>query len=143
MLRQSNLAPLFASQFDPSRDTYRGDIFMAPPGLQILVRWSKIHQSVGKAPVLPIMEGLGHPADPVAAYCLLLAASPTPSVDQPLLTYLHWGCCTMVTVPILSQSLAALLHDLGYDAGLFNLHSLRRWGVTAAYRQGLDHIDIK
>ena len=49
----------------------------------------------------------------------------------------------MVTVPILSRALAALLHDLGYDAGLFSLHSLNRGGATTAYRQGLDQIDIK
>ena len=49
----------------------------------------------------------------------------------------------MVTVPILSPSLAALLHDLGYDASLSSLHSLCRGGAMAAYRQGLDQIDIK
>ena len=77
------------------------DIFMTPPGLQILVRWTKTHQSVSRAPVLPIPEVPGHPMDLVAAYCLLVSP-PTSSVDQPLLTYLHRGCCTMVTVPILS-----------------------------------------
>ena len=49
----------------------------------------------------------------------------------------------MVTVPILSQALAALLHDLGYDASLFSLHSLHRGGAMVAYRQGLDQINIK
>ena len=49
----------------------------------------------------------------------------------------------MVTVPILSRDLAALLHDLGYDAGLFSLHSLYRGWATVAYQQGLDQIDIK
>ena len=49
----------------------------------------------------------------------------------------------MVTVPLLSRALAGLLHHLGHDAGLFSMHSLRRGGATAAYRQGLDQIDIK
>ena len=49
----------------------------------------------------------------------------------------------MVSVPCLSRALAALLHHLGHDAGLFSLHSLRRGGATAEYRQGLDQIDIK
>ena len=49
----------------------------------------------------------------------------------------------MVMVPILSQALAALVHDLGYNAGLFSLHSLCRGGAMAAYKQGLDQIDIK
>ena len=118
MLRQSNMVPLSAAQFDPSRHTCRGDIFMAPPGLQILVQWTKTHQSVGRVPVLPIREVPGHPRDPVAAYRLLITTSHTTSADQPLLTYLQLGRCTKVTVPILSQALATLLYDLGYDAGL-------------------------
>ena len=69
----------------------QGDIFMAPPGLQILVRWTKTHQLVGPVPVLPIPEVHGHLADPVAAYHQLVAASPTTFPDQPLFTYLHWG----------------------------------------------------
>ena len=59
-----------------------GDIFMTPPGLQILVQWTKTHQSVHRAPVLPILEVPECPADLVAAYHLLLAASPTTSADQ-------------------------------------------------------------
>ena len=117
---------------------------MAPPGLQILVRWTKTHQSVGRVPVLPILEVPGHPVNPVAAYCLPLTSSPTTLMDQPLLTYLHHGCCTIVTVPILSQALSALIHaPLSFNASLFSLHSLCRGGATAAYRQGLDQIDIK
>ena len=97
MLRQSNLTPPSAAQFNPSRHTCRGDVFFVPPGLNILL--------------------------PVAAYHLLLAASPTMSPDQPYLTYLPQGRRTMVTVPILSRALAGLLHDLGYNASLFSLHS--------------------
>ena len=131
MVRKSNLVPLSAAQFGPSLHTCRGDILMAPLGLQILVWWTKTHQSVGRAPVLPIPELPEHPTDPVAAYLLLLAASPTTSADQPLLTYLHWGCCTMVTIPILSQALATLPQGLLYDTSLFSLHSLCRGGATS------------
>ena len=102
MLRQSNLAPLSAALFDPSRHTCRGDIFFALRGLHILVQWTKTHQSVGQAPVLPVPEVPGHPADPVVAYRLLLAASPTMTPHQPFLTYQHRGRRTMVTVTRLS-----------------------------------------
>ena len=81
-----------------------GDIFMAPPGLQILVLWTKTHQLVGRAQVLPILEVPGHPTYLVAGYRLLLTASPSTLADQPLLTYLHLGRCTTVTVPILSRA---------------------------------------
>ena len=108
MLRQSNLAPHFASHFDLTRHTCSGDIFMAPSGLQIL-----------EISVIPILEVLGHPTDPVATNCLIFASSPTTSADQPLLTYVHWEHCTVVTVPILSWVLSVVLHALGFHAGLF------------------------
>ena len=43
ILRQCNLAPHSSTQFDPSRHTCRGDIIRAPPGLLIVVRWTKTH----------------------------------------------------------------------------------------------------
>ena len=135
MLRQSNLAPLSAAQFDPSWHTCKGDIFITPPGLQILVQWTKTHQMMGQTPVLPITEVPVCPADPIAAY-RLLAASPTTSADQSLLSYLHQGSHTTVTVLILSQALATLLQDVSYDAGPFPLHSLHRGGGGATQFTG-------
>ena len=87
ILRQSKLVPPSAAQFDPAWHTCRGDIFMASPGLQILVWWTKTHQSVGWVPILPIAEVVRHNTNPVTAYRLLLTASPTTSADQLLLTY--------------------------------------------------------
>ena len=104
---------------------------MAPPGLQILVWWTKTCQYPHPG------SANDNPADPVAAYCLLLTASSTTSAEQPLPLYLNLGRHTTVTVPILSGALAAFLHDLGYDAGHFSLHSLLRGGATAAYWWGL------
>ena len=45
--------------------------------------------------------------------------------------------------PLPVPALAALLHHLRYDTGLFRLHRLHRGGAMAAYRQGLVQIDIK
>ena len=73
--------------------------------------------------MLPITEVPGYPADPVAAYHHLLASTPTISVDQPLLTYIHQGRRTTVTVPMLSRALSALLQTLGIDIGLYSLHT--------------------
>ena len=53
MLQQSNLAQQSAASFDLSRHTCRGDIFLAPPGLLILVCWTKTHQFIGKAQFCP------------------------------------------------------------------------------------------
>ena len=75
MLRQLNLARPTASQFDPTRHICRGDIVMAPPDLQILVRLTKTHQSVSRAPVLPIPEVPGHPMDMLWTRLLLTVSS--------------------------------------------------------------------
>ena len=139
MFRQSNLAPHSVTTFDALRHTCRGDIFTAPPGLLILVRWIKTHQSIGKAPVLPIPAVLGHSADPVTAYCQLQTSSPTTSPDQPLLTHNTQHHCTTLTVSMLTKALTVLLDALGLDPGLFSLHSLWREGATAVYHGLCQH----
>ena len=142
MLQQSNLAH-HRLHLQPSRHTCWGDIFVSPPGLLLLVRWTKTHQTVGKSPVLPIPSVPGHPSDPVAAFHLLLCSSPTTSPNHPLLTYLKDGHLVIVTITMLARALASLLHTLHLDPGLFSLHSLRRGRATSAYRQGLDPLLIK
>ena len=132
MLRQSNLAPLLAH---------------LQGGRLLRSSWpSHSHpvdqdSSVGGAGTSTTRHrSAGTPRRPSRG---LLAASPTTSPHQPLLTFQHRGCHTTVMVPVLSRALAGLLHRLGHDAGPFSLHSFCRGGATAAYRQGLDQIDIK
>jgi hypothetical protein len=43
-LRQSNLAPKTAAAFDIRRNTCRGDVICHPPGLVILLKWTKTLQ---------------------------------------------------------------------------------------------------
>ena len=64
LLRQSNLA-LSSSAFYHTHHTFRGDILLTPPGILIIVHWTKAIQIVGRYPVLPISAIPGHPADPI------------------------------------------------------------------------------
>ncbi len=142
MLRQSNLAPPTAADFDSSRHTCRGDVMRAAPGLIIWVKWSKTQQAAGTSSVLPLLSG--HPADPVAAHEALLQASPTTGDDQPLLTYnTTKGSTAIVTIPKLAQALADMLEVLGLPATRYSLHSLRRGGATAAYKEGVTPEAVK
>ena len=75
-------------------------------------------------PVIPIPSVLGHPADPVAAYLDLLAASPTSHLNQPLLTMTSGGTATVVTIPTLVKAFNILLKPLRLDTGFYSLHSL-------------------
>ena len=71
-------------------------------------------------------RGGGYFAHAVAAFNTLLQSFPTPSPNQPLLTYLSPTGLVTVTVSMLARALSILLDALHLDAGLFLLHSLRQ-----------------
>jgi hypothetical protein len=95
------------------------------------------------AQLLPLPAVKGSPADPVAAYEQFIAAVPTQAAHQPLLSYQTVSGVQLVTTYMLATSLSNFLRILGYDCGLYSLHSLRRGGATVAYSQGVDQLDIK
>ena len=141
MLQQSILAPSSSSHFNPSWQPRRGDIISAPAGLLILVRWSETLQSIGRALVLLILEVQGHPAYLVVAF-LLLALTPTSSPNQHLLTFHKHSHLVTVRVPMLIKTIAVMLDALfGLSHVLSN--SMHSGGATAAYREGLDKVDVK
>jgi hypothetical protein len=93
--------------------------------------------------LLPLAAIPNHVADPVAAYEQLLLAVPTTSARQPLLAYVSPSGVATVTTYMLATSLRDFLAILGYDTGLYSLHSLRRGGATVAVKEGVGQLDIK
>ena len=126
-----------------SRHTCWGDILVAPPGLLIIVSWTKTLQCVGKTPIPPIPAVSGHLEDPLAADRELLMTSPTTTPNQPLLIVTKGITVLPITVAILARALAVMVHSLGLDTSLYSLHSPRRGGATTAYGAGKDQLDIK
>ena len=143
MLRQSNLAPASAQDFDRTRHTCCGDVFLAPPGLVVYVKWAKAQQAVQDTNLLPLPELKGHPADPVAAFRQLTLLSPSRSSMQPLLTHPSPAGRVTVTTAHLSKALQDMLTTLRLPARSYSLHSLRRGGCTAAYKQNVPVVDVK
>ena len=143
MLRQSNLAPRRASQFDKSRHTCRGDIILAPPGVIVVVKWSKAQQTVDNIPLVPLPRVPRAQTDPVAAYHQLTALHPTGHPDQPLLTLPGKRGYVVVTTAQLAWALRQLIMALQLDPKDYSLHSLRRGGATTAYRAGVDELSVK
>ena len=47
-----------------------------------------------------------------------------------------------VTVPMPTRALSVILDALALDAPMYSVHSLHHGGVTAAFREGLDHVDF-
>ena len=143
-LRQSNLAPRTASGFDPTRHTCRGDVLLQPPGLVIVLKWSKTMQAAGPASLLPIPTVKIQAIDPVQAYRDMLSLVPTNNPNDPLLllpTATHNRI--PITVSILRQAFHELLVIIGVDPALYSLHSLRRGGATAAFHKGASLMDIQ
>jgi hypothetical protein len=137
MLRVSNLAPSSPAAVDPSRDTSRGDVFIRPPGLVIVLKWSKTLQTLGTTPLIPLPAIPGNPLDPVQAFKDLIAATPTVHPKQPLLTYKLGSRLQVLTAPLLNKLLAEMLSVLHLDPQEYSFHSLRRGGATTAYHGGV------
>jgi len=143
MLRMSNIAPSTQHQFDHTRHTSRADVLIRPPGVVLILKWSKTIQDLGATPLIPLPEIPGHPLCPLQAYRELLAASPTTSPRQPLLTATTPAGRQTLTAPLLARLLKDMLNALRQDAGLFSFHSLRRGGATTAYHAGVSVVDVK
>lgn len=143
MLRVSNIAPAAPTSVDPSRDTCRGDVLIKPPGLVVVLKWSKCLQTLGATPLIPLPALPGHSMDPLQAYKDLLAASPTTHPTQPLLTYTLNGYKHVLTSPLLNRLLSDMLGSLGFNEQDYSFHSLRRGGASTAYHGGVHIAEVK
>ena len=143
-LRQSNLAPRTARLFDLTRHTCRGDVLINPPGLILILKWSKTIQH-GKAPhLIPLPAIPGNPLCPYQAYMDMLATCPTRSPNDPLLQIQgRHNNRTILTTAHLSQAFQVMVQALGYPPDSYSLHSLRAGGASAAFRAGVNYIHIK
>lgn len=143
-LRQSNLAPTSAAKFDPRRDTCRGDILTHPPGLIILLKWTKTNQEAAQPTLIPLPQIPAHHLCPLTAYQQLLALCPTRTANQPLFTLPDAaGQQQPLSTRTLQQAFGAAIHALRLPPHTFTLHDLRRAGATTAYKAGLDFAHIK
>lgn len=139
-IRQSNLAPHSADKFDHTRHTARADVFRHPPGLVILLKWTKTMQS-GQTSLIPIPAIKGHSHCPLMSYKKMCRVVPAPP-DSPLLL-LPGPHRTPVTISILQSALKVMIKALGHDPQQYSLHSLRRGGATASYHSGVDYATIQ
>lgn len=144
-LRQSNIAPKNAAVFNCKQHTCRGDVLFHPPGLVIIVKWTKTIQRGERTPLIPLPAIPGSPLCPVQAYKDMLTLAPTMSPNAPLLQLPGQGHArtTTLTVRQLAQVFNTILVHLGYTKHMYSLHSLRAGGATSAFNAGVDFIHIK
>ena len=143
-LRAFNIAPRTASDFDRRRHTCRGDVLFGPPGILMLLKWTKTARSFADHHVVPLPAIENSPLCPVRAYKDMVHATPTRSQNDPLLTRVtSSGEIIVITSGLLRRGFSVMLTALGYSPRLYSLHSLRRGGATAAFNANVDYIHIK
>ena len=145
-LRQSNIAPRSTIAFDPRRNTCRQDIFITPPGMVVLLKWTKTSQDSNTYHLIPLPEIPSSNLCPVRAYKQMIKLLPTTSPDQPLLVLPTPDTLQRympVTIRWLADMLDICLQELNLDSNLYSLHSLRRGGATASFRLGVNYMHIK
>jgi hypothetical protein len=113
-----------------------------PPGLVILIKWSKTLQRGEDAHLLPLPKIPGSPLCPYQAYIDMLSVCPTQSPNDPLLRIPQRkdGQSSILTSGKLAQAFKAILTALGYSPKVFSLHSLRAGGASACFSAGVDYI---
>ncbi len=151
-LRQSNLVPPSAATFDRLRHTCRGDVFFAPPGMLILLKWTKTHQSGDNAVLIPLPMILDSPLCPVTATRLMMTTLPAgrdqslfllPAAGQGHVITPTAGALPPLTLPALREAFTVLLTAIGLNPDVYSLHSLRRGGASASYQAGVDAVHIQ
>ncbi len=84
---QHNLAPIASNSFDPKRHTCRGDVLRRPPGLVVILKWSKTNQTRDKVNLIPLPEIPNSPLCLVSAYFSMINAIPSRSSNDPFPLY--------------------------------------------------------
>ena len=103
---------------------------LAPPGLNLTVKWSKTIQFGDRKAVFPLPLLAPHPLCPVSALHTAFGNDPIPLRDGPA----FWVARDDVWSPLLYKS---ALRQVGLDPNLFAAHSFRRGGATRAFAMGL------
>ena len=141
-LRCSNLVPNSARSFDKTRHLCRGDVFVHPPGLIIVLKWTKTKQEPGNIELLPISEIPGSPLCPVAAFTAMCARHPARQ-NGPMFIVRSKKAQITITARILRDYLSQLLRALGLSTISYTVHSFRKGGATMCYNMGCQLADIK
>ena len=141
-LRISNLVPHSIVGYDHLKHLSRADLIFAPPGINIIVKWSKTLQNRDKVKVIKIPALGRSPLCPVSALRKLLAATPG-SNNSPLFQVKCHHKWVPLTDTRLRKFLAKVLKALHLTVHGFTFHSLRRSGATLAFNLKVPMQDIQ
>jgi len=136
--RVSNIVAPSASSFDPRKHLCRGDISLAPHGLNVVFKWSKTNQSGSHRLVLPLARIPNSPLCPVNMFLRMCTLCPASSHAP------AFGRLTSANsiVPFSKTEFVNVFRSRLRLAGirdwhLFRGHSFRRGGASWAFSSGI------
>ena len=140
-VRLSNLVPHSQKLYSPLYQLARGDIIFAPPGLHILVKWSKTLQSRNVVKVLKIPSLGSNPICPVNAIKNLLSITPGHS-NSPLFQYKMSTQLVPLTDTKVTRHFSNILRKLNLHNSNITFHTFRGSGATFAFNSNVNIQEI-
>ena len=132
-LRISNLVPHSVRTFSPLQHLARGDVLFAPPGVHLLVKWSKTLQNKDKVVILKLPAVADANICPVQHLCSLLHVSPGHQ-DSPLFQIQMYNKWVPLTDSRLRKHLKDVLTSLNLQKSNITFHSFRKSGASLAFQ---------
>ena len=140
-LRQSNVAPSHQEKFDINRHTARGDVLYHPPGLILILKWTKTIQG-GESALIPLPYIHKNILCPVTAFQEMCEKIPGTSMDPLLILPGQGSGNTQVTTKVLQLAFSDILAQLNVTIP-YTLHSFRSGGASSCFHGGADPSDVK
>ena len=136
------MVPRSSLTFDPTRQLARGDLISAPPGLQVILKWTKSIQTRGTYKTVPICTIPGSPLCPVANTLAYMQRFPANDND-PMFHYFNKGQKVIIGEKHVRGALKAVLMRLNINPSQHGFHTFRRSGASLAFHLGVPLQDIQ
>ena len=140
--RLSNLVPVSAASFDPIRHLSSSDLIWAPPGVHILLKWSKTIQTVSQYKTIPLAQIQNSPLCPISALQEMLSYYVVPK-NAPLFSYKTSTSLVVITQSQVRSTLAAILTHLNLPSKHYGFHTFRRSAASLAFQLNVPIQNIK
>ena len=142
-LRISNLVPHTVATFCPLEQLTRGDIFFAPPGVHMLIKWSKTMQMRDSVKLIKLPSLQGSSFCPVQALKNLFLLSPV-NQDTPLFQVKNDKA---QRIPLTDTKARCNCHQilsrLGFQNSKMSLHTFRYSGATLVFNSNVSIQNIQ
>ena len=136
-LRISNCVPRSSSMYDLYKQLARGDIILAPPGLQIIVKWSKTIQTCNQYKTITIGTISGSPLCPLNAFRTYTRRFPARN-NYPMFYFTGDRGQNIIANELhVRTALATILRAINLNPKHYGFHTFRRSGATLAFELGV------